>query len=80
MKKFLTILAVLTVFATPAFAQSRSTAPATCCRSPMRHMPMAAARSPRAQIGVHQGKGIVERPPADVDPYVVYNLARSQAN
>ena len=72
MKKFLTTLAVLTVFATPAFAQSRSTAPATCCRSPMRHMPMAAARSPRAQI--------VERPTAGVDPNVVYNLARSQGN
>ena len=72
MKKFLTTLAVLTVFATPAFAQSRSTAAATCCRSPMRHMPMAAARSPRAQT--------VERPPAGVDPNVVYNLARSQGN
>ena len=95
MNKFLTTLAMLTVFATPVFAQSFDPDNGTGNLLPFAYAPPTngsgndafaqatptAARSPRAQIGVQHGEGIIEGAPAGVDPYVYqYNLARSQGS
>ena len=95
MKKSLITLAVLTVFATPVFAQSFDPDNGTGNVLPFAYAPQAngssndalaqaapiVVRSQRARNGVQHGEGIFDGVPAGVDPYVYhYNLAASQAN
>ena len=88
MKKFLTTLALLTVFAAPAFAQSFDPEYGTGNVLPFAYAPQVngsgndayayapaaptAARSPGARIGVQHREGIFAGAPAGVDPYAYH--------
>jgi hypothetical protein len=91
MKKFLTIMGLLTVIATPAFAQSytpefgtANIAPVVTGQDAKSAFAQAAPTtdpSPQARIRVQHNVGILEGVPAGVNPYAYHEgLAASEAN